>query len=181
MRSAQTEDRKEDIKNFEGLIASAPNIPQETHFRECCLRGTPYSDGHYSFRCYSVAVGDRVAPAPPAQIPACGFPAPGSCLRSNAIEVRGFGGPCTPNPQARNFRLHAVFGTVSGPGRALLLAFPQAGRPSLHHLRPRFAVGFVRGFTGTMQPSDSSPLPRRLPVAAQPRLGGMRIAARCPA
>jgi len=41
-------------------------------------------------------------PGPPAQIPACGFPAPGSCRRSNAIEVRGFGGPCTPNPQARS-------------------------------------------------------------------------------
>ena len=44
----------------------------------------------------TVAVGDRVTPAPRAQIPACGFPAPGSCRRSNAIEVRGFGGPCTP-------------------------------------------------------------------------------------
>ena len=65
-------------------------------------------------------------PGPPAQIPACGFPAPGSCRRSNAIEVRGFGGPCTPNPQARSlgYTPHPAL----SPGRALLLAFPSAGR-----------------------------------------------------
>jgi len=65
-------------------------------------------------------------PGPPAQIPACGFPAPGSCRRSNAIEVRGFGGPCTPNPQACSFGYtpHPAL----RPGRALLLAFPPAGR-----------------------------------------------------
>ena len=65
-------------------------------------------------------------PGPPAQIPACGFPAPGSCRRSNAIEVRGFGGPCTPNPQARSFG-YTPHPALS-PGRALLLAFPSAGR-----------------------------------------------------
>ena len=65
-------------------------------------------------------------PGPPAQIPACGFPAPGSCQRSNAIEVRGFGGPCTPNPQARSFG-YTPYPELS-PGRALLLAFPPAGR-----------------------------------------------------
>jgi hypothetical protein len=64
--------------------------------------------------------------AQPAQIPACGFPAPGSCRRSNAIEVRGFGGPCTPNPQARSFG-YTPHPALS-PGRALLLAFPSAGR-----------------------------------------------------
>jgi len=64
--------------------------------------------------------------AQPAQIPACGFPAPGSCQRSNAIEVRGFGGPCTPNPQARSFG-YTPYPALS-PGRALLLAFPPAGR-----------------------------------------------------
>ena len=34
--------------------------------------------------------------------------------------------------------------------------------PSLHALRHRFVVGFVRGFPGTTQPSDSSHLPRQL-------------------
>jgi hypothetical protein len=65
-------------------------------------------------------------PGPPAQIPACGFPAPGSCRRSNAIEVRGFGGPCTPDPQACDFG-YTPHPALS-PGRALLLAFPPAGR-----------------------------------------------------
>ena len=37
-------------------------------------------------------------PGPPAQIPASGFPAPGSCRRSNATEVRGLSGPCTSDP-----------------------------------------------------------------------------------
>jgi multidrug efflux pump subunit AcrB len=31
--------------------------------------------------------------APPPQIPACGFPAPDSCRKSSAIDVRGLGGP----------------------------------------------------------------------------------------
>jgi hypothetical protein len=34
--------------------------------------------------------------------------------------------------------------------------------PSLHTLRRRLLVGFVRGFLGIMQPSDSSPVPRQL-------------------
>ncbi len=65
-------------------------------------------------------------PGPPAQIPACGFPAPGSYRRSNAIEVRGFGGPCTLNPQARSFG-YTPYPALC-PGHALLLAFPPAGR-----------------------------------------------------
>jgi hypothetical protein len=65
-------------------------------------------------------------PGPPAQIPACGFPAPGSCRRSNAIEVRGFGGPYTPDPQARS--VGDTPHPALSPGRALLLAFPSAGR-----------------------------------------------------
>src|SRR3954454_6006775 len=65
-------------------------------------------------------------PGPPAQIPACGFPAPGSCRRSNAIEVRGLGDPYTPDPQARSVG-NTPYPALS-PGHALLLAFPPAGR-----------------------------------------------------
>src|SRR5271165_3707301 len=65
-------------------------------------------------------------PGPPAQIPACGFPAPGSCRRSNAIGVRGLGGPCTSDPQARSFGYTP--GPALGPGLASLLTFPPAGR-----------------------------------------------------
>ena len=38
-------------------------------------------------------------PAPPPQIPACGLPAPGSCRRSNVIDVRGLGGPFRFDPR----------------------------------------------------------------------------------
>jgi hypothetical protein len=65
-------------------------------------------------------------PGPPAQIPACGFPAPGSCRRSNAIGVRGLGGPCTSNPLARSF--WDMPSPALCPGHALLLTFPSTGR-----------------------------------------------------
>src|SRR5664279_293328 len=53
-------------------------------------------------------------------------------------------------------------GPALSPGHASLLTFPPADRlPStISATDPR--IGFVRGFTGTTQSSDSSPLPRRL-------------------
>src|SRR6516162_6804422 len=51
-------------------------------------------------------------------------------------------------------------GSESGACVAALLPFDRP--PSLHSLRRRFVVGFVRGFTGTTQPSDSSRLPQQL-------------------
>jgi len=39
---------------------------------------------------------DRSCLLPPAQIPACGFPAPGSCRRSDAIRVQGHFGLARP-------------------------------------------------------------------------------------
>src|SRR3954462_4148868 len=38
---------------------------------------------------FAAVGGGAGYPAPPPQIPACGLPAPGSCRRSNVIEVRG--------------------------------------------------------------------------------------------
>jgi hypothetical protein len=74
--------------------------------------------------------------------------------------------PMHPKSAGSQLRLHAASGTESGACVAARLPF---GRPpSLHHLRHRFVVGFVRGFTGTMQPSDSSPLPRRLRLLGFP-------------
>ena len=63
---------------------------------------------------------------PPAQIPACGFPAPGSCRRSNATGVGGLVGPSRPGPQAR--RLGDMPVPALGPGHAPRLAFPPTGR-----------------------------------------------------
>ena len=65
-------------------------------------------------------------PGPPAQIPACGFPAPGSCRRSNATEVRGLGGPFTSSPQARSFSDTPY--PARSPGHASPLTFPSTGR-----------------------------------------------------
>jgi hypothetical protein len=99
------------------------------------IRAAPHHDVAMRQRNASNLVGALLAarsgrgpgyPGPPAQIPACGFPAPGSCRRSNAIEVRGFGGPYTPDPQARS--VGDTPHPALSPGRALLLAFPSAGR-----------------------------------------------------
>src|ERR1700732_5532819 len=51
-------------------------------------------------------------------------------------------------------------GSESGACVAARLSFDRP--PSLHSLRRRFGVGFVRGFIGTTQPSDSSRLPPQL-------------------
>src|SRR3954463_1348900 len=113
-------------------------------------------------------------PAPPPQIPACGFPAPGSCRRSNATEVRDLNGLCSPGPQARRFG--DMLCPALSPEHASQLAFPTTGRlPSTPSAAD--AVGLVRGFLGTTQPSDSSCFPRwlrsaELPTPTRDRLGG---------
>src|SRR4051794_302547 len=60
-------------------------------------------------------------PTPPPQIPACGFPAPGSCRRSNAIV-----GLDATDPQVRRFS--DMLSPALSPEHALLLAFPSTGR-----------------------------------------------------
>ena len=98
-------------------------------------------------------------PAPPPQIPPCSFPAVGSRRRSNAIEGRSLAAHVPPTR-----RLAASVtrrpGSESGACVAARLSFDRP--PSLHSLRCRFVVGFVRGFIGTTQPSDSSRLPQQL-------------------
>lgn len=118
-------------------------------------------------------------PAPPPQIPPCSFPAVGSRRRSNAIEGRSLAAHVPPTR-----RLAASVtrrpGSESGACVAARLSFDRP--PSLHSLRRRFVVGFVRGFTGTTQPSDSSRLPQQLrlldflswPGIAAATAGGMR-------
>ena len=58
---------------------------------------------------------------PPPQIPACNFPAPGSCRRSNAIV-----GLDATDPQARCFRV--MLSPALSPEHVLQLAFPSTGR-----------------------------------------------------
>ena len=69
---------------------------------------------------------DEDCSSPPAQIPACGFPAPGSCLGSNVIGLRGIGYPCSSDPWARCFSDMLV--PALCPGHALQLTLPSTGR-----------------------------------------------------
>src|SRR5690349_3812783 len=72
---------------------------------------------------------------PPAQIPACGFPAPGSCRRSNATGAGGLGRPLPSRSAGSPLRGHAGSGT--GSGACVAARLPSDRPPSLHHLRRR--------------------------------------------
>ena len=98
-------------------------------------------------------------PTPPPQIPPCSFPAVGSCRRSNAIEGRSLAAHVPPTRRLAASVTRRL-GSESGACVAARLSFDRP--PSLHSLRCRFVVGFVRGFIGTTQPSDSSRLPQQL-------------------
>jgi hypothetical protein len=74
-------------------------------------------------------------PAPPPQIPACGLPAPGSCRRSNVIDVQGLGSPFRFDP-----RIGASCDTPKPalcPGRASASTSSSDWVPSLRPLRHR--------------------------------------------
>src|SRR5262245_16780963 len=112
---------------------------------------------------------DGCCQPPPAQIPACGFPAPGSCLRSNVIGIRGMGYPCSSDPWARCFSDMPFRRCVRDMRCNSPSPRPAAVPPPSPPPRP---FGFVRGFIGTMQPSDFSsaymPIVRLLPSWAGP-------------
>ena len=69
---------------------------------------------------------DEDCSSPPAQIPASGFPAPGSCLGSNVIGLRGIGYPYSSDPWARCFSDMPI--PALSPEHALQLALPLTGR-----------------------------------------------------
>ena len=82
-------------------------------------------------------------PAPPPQIPACGFPAPGSCRRSNVIDVRGLGGPFRFDPR--------IGASCDTPKPALCSGRASASTSSSDWSLPSALSataphGFVRGF-----------------------------------
>src|SRR3954470_19156345 len=112
---------------------------------------------------------------PPAQIPACGFSAPGSCRRSDATGIRGLGGPFSSGPWARAVGDMPI--PALCPGHALALALPSTGRLPSTLSATSLSAGVVRGFIGTLQPSDSSDLPVRLRLLAFPNRPGTALAA----
>src|SRR5438067_7824810 len=69
---------------------------------------------------------DEDCSSPPAQIRTCGFPASGSCLRSNVIGLRGIGYPYSSDPWARCFSDMPV--PALCPGQASQLTLPLTGR-----------------------------------------------------
>ena len=96
---------------------------------------------------------DRSYLLPPAQIPACGFPAPGSCRRSDATGIRGLGSSSDPWAQAvGNMPVPALC-----PGHALALALPSTGRLPSTLSATSLSAGVVRGFIGTLQPPHAFP------------------------
>ena len=114
-------------------------------------------------------------PGPPAQIPACGFPAPGSCRRSNAIEVRGFGGPCTPDPQACDFGYTPHPALIRGvrccSPSLRPAAFPPPSPPPICGRLCSRLPWYYAAVRLLTSPATASP--PRLPVVARPRRSGL--------
>src|SRR5215207_8483845 len=69
---------------------------------------------------------DEDCSPPPAQIRTCGFPASGSCLRSNVIGLRGIGYPCSSDPWVRCFS--DMPDPALRPEHVLQLTLPSTGR-----------------------------------------------------
>ena len=84
----------------------------------------------------ALAVGTRIAPRPPRRSPACGFPAPGSCLGLNVIGLRGMGTEYSSDPWARCFSDMPVPALVAS-GACVATHPPLDRPPSLHRLRRR--------------------------------------------
>src|SRR5208337_4870992 len=112
---------------------------------------------------------DRDCSLPPAQIPACGFPAPGSCRRSGVIgRARTLLRSADPLAGGGHRMLVPVLCPEHRPSSAI----PPTEPPSLHALRRRSS----RPCSGASQvlrgSSDSSPVPRqRRLLAFLPRPG----------
>src|SRR5919107_159124 len=103
------------------------------------------------------------------------LPGPGSCRRSDATGIRGLGGPSSSGPWT--LAVGDMPGPALCPGHALALALPSTGRLPSTLSAPDPSAGVVRGFIGTLQPSDSSDLPVRLRLLAFPNRPGTALAA----
>ena len=110
---------------------------------------------------------------PPARIPACGFPAPGSCRRSDVIGIPSWAAPAAP------IRRRTTPGTCEARlGVRSMHCRPPSLRPGPFPPRPPppFSTGLFERFIGTTSPSDSSPAPRRLWLLAVSSRPGIALA-----
>ena len=106
---------------------------------------------------------------PPAQIPACGFPAPGSCRKSSTIG-RARTLLRVADPQASGG--YRMLGPVLRPEHRPSSAIPPTEPPSLRALRRRSSRPCSGASPVLRGPSDSSPVPRqRRLLAFLPRPG----------
>ena len=97
------------------------------------------------------------------QIPACGFPAPGSCRRSGAIR-RARRLLRSADPQAGDG--YRMPGPVLRPEHRLSSAIPPTEPPSLHALRRRSSRPCSGASPVLRGSSDSSSVPRQLRLLA---------------
>ena len=123
---------------------------------------SPLADGHGR---------NEDCSSPPVQIRACGFPAPGSCLRSNVIGLRGIGYPCSSDPWARCFS-DMQFPALC-PGHALQRALPLTGCLPSTVSAADVTVGHERRFPDIRDESGVLPIPERLRHRSEPTLRAM--------
>ncbi len=108
---------------------------------------------------------DRDCSLPPAQIPACGFPAPGSCRIGRARTLLR-----VADPQASGG--YRMLGPVLRPEHRPSSAIPPTEPPSLHALRRRSSRPCSGASPVLRGPSNSSPVSRqRRLLAFLPRPG----------
>ena len=135
----------------------------------------------YDFQSHrAVAVGAGVTSCPPRRSRRAAFcfaapsvSAPGSCRRSDATGIRGLGGPSSSGPWALAVGDMPI--PALGPEHALALALPSTDRLPSTLSATSLSAGVVRGFIGTMRPSDSSDLPIRLRLLAFPNRPGTAL------
>ena len=157
-------------------LVRAPALPPR-HAYFGSQSHTPYD------RC--LRFGPRVAATPARLAPLLGFErlhwqahtsfpiAPRTGLLSKVGRVRGLGSSSGPWARA----VGDMPGPALCPGHALALALPSTGRLPSTLSAPDPSADIVRGFIGTMQPSDSSDLPVRLRLLAFPNRPGTAVAA----
>ena len=116
---------------------------------------------------------DRDCSLPPAQIPACGFPAPGSCRKSGVTAwTRVL--PRRANPPAGDEQ--DVPDPVLRPGHRQSSAIPPTEPPSLHTLRRRSSRPCSGASSVLRGSSDPSSVPRQRRLLAFPPRPGVAAA-----
>lgn len=129
---------------------------------------------------FKVAVGNRVTPVPPHRSRRAAFPQRAPPESLTVTGVRGLGGPSSSGPGAWPSVDRRI--PVQGPEPVSRHTHPPRWGPSLHVLRRQVTPALFGRFPGSMTPSDSSLLPRRLrllgfplwPRTAAAAVGGTR-------